>query len=160
MTGPNAPAPAAPPDDAATRIAAGYSADGPALALGSVVHGGTPHPDAQVRVPLAMVDRHGLIAGTTGTGKTKTLRVLAEQLSAAGVPVVAADVKGDLSGLGAPGAGGDRITRRAAQTGDDWTAAGFPVEFLALGGLGTGSSASRTWAGTSSSESPSGSRRT
>jgi len=140
VTGPQSPtAPAAPaPDDAATRIAAGYGASGAALALGAVVHGGGPHPDAQVRVPLAMLNRHGLIAGATGTGKTKTLQLLAEQLSAAGVPVVVADVKGDLSGLAQPGAGGDRITGRAAQTGDDWTATGFPVEFLALGGLGSG----------------------
>jgi DNA helicase HerA-like ATPase len=136
VTGPQIPAAAQ--DDAATRIAAGYAHDGPALALGSVVHGGGPHPDAQVRVPLAMLNRHGLIAGATGTGKTKTLQLLAEQLSAAGVPVVVADVKGDLSGLAAPGTGGDRITRRAGQTGDDWTATAFPVEFLALGGLGTG----------------------
>jgi DNA helicase HerA-like ATPase len=138
VTGPQSPAPAPAADEAATRIAAGYTADGPALMLGSVVHGDGPHPDAQVRVPLAMLNRHGLIAGATGTGKTKTLQVLTEQLSAAGVPVVVADVKGDLSGLAAPGTAGDRITRRAAQTGDDWTPTGFPVEFLALGGLGTG----------------------
>jgi DNA helicase HerA-like ATPase len=137
VTGPQSPtAPAA--DDAATRIAAGYGATGPALALGAVVHGSGPHPDAQVRVPLAMLNRHGLIAGATGTGKTKTLQLLTEQLSAAGVPVVVADVKGDLSGLAQPGAASDRITGRAAQTGDDWTPTGFPVEFLALGGLGTG----------------------
>ena len=85
-----------------------------------------------------MINRHGLIAGATGTGKTKTLQLIDEQLSAAGVPVVLADVKGDLSGLAAPGAASDRTTQRATQTGDDWTATGFPVEFLALGGLGTG----------------------
>jgi uncharacterized protein len=89
-------------------------------------------------VPLSMMNRHGLIAGATGTGKTKTLQLLAEQLSAEGVPVVLADVKGDLSGLARPGEAGDRVTRRAADTADDWTPTGFPVEFLALGGLGTG----------------------
>src|SRR5919205_413301 len=85
---------------------------GPAVELGSVVHGGAPHPEAPVRMPLAMLNRHGLIAGATGTGKTKTLQVMAEQLSAAGVPVVLADVKGDLSGLGQPGTTGERITAR------------------------------------------------
>ena len=64
---------------------------------------GSPHPGAQVRVPLAMLNRHGLIAGATGTGKTKTLQLIAEQLSAAGVPVVLADLKGDLAGLVQPG---------------------------------------------------------
>ncbi|MPQ98360.1 DUF853 family protein [Modestobacter sp. I12A-02628] len=122
----------------ATTIAAGYAFDGPALELGSVVHGGSPHPEAQVRLPLSMATRHGLIAGATGTGKTKTLQLLTEQLSAAGVPVVVADVKGDLAGLAQAGPPGDRVTRRAADTGDDWTPTGFPVEFLALGGLGSG----------------------
>jgi DNA helicase HerA-like ATPase len=137
VTGPQIPAAAQ--DDAATRIAAGYAPDGPALALGSVVHGGGPHPDAQVRVPLAMLNRHGLIAGATGTGKTKTLQLLAELLSAAGVPVVVADIKGDLTGLAAPGTSNERITQRAADTGDTgWAPTAFPVEFLALGGIGTG----------------------
>src|SRR3712207_3896474 len=85
-----------------------------------------------------MLNRHGLVAGATGTGKTKTLQVMAEQLSAAGVPVVLADIKGDLSGLAQPGATGDRITTRAQQTGDAWTPTAFPVEFLSLGGLGPG----------------------
>jgi DNA helicase HerA-like ATPase len=125
-------------DDVATGIAAGYAFTGASLALGSVVHDGRPHPTAQVRVPLAMMNRHGLIAGATGTGKTKTLQLLAEQLSAQGVPVVLADVKGDLSGLARPGADGDRIRARAADTADDWAPTGSPVEYLALGGLGTG----------------------
>jgi hypothetical protein len=129
---------ASPADAVATEIAAGYAFPGPALEFGSVVHGGAPHPGAQVRVPLSMMNRHGLIAGATGTGKTKTLQLLAEQLSAEGVPVVVADVKGDLSGLARPGQSGDRMTKRAADTADDWTPTGFPVEFLALGGLGTG----------------------
>ncbi|WP_138734769.1 helicase HerA-like domain-containing protein [Modestobacter excelsi] len=130
--------PAAAADPVAGEIAAGYDFPGPALEFGSVVHGGVPHPTAQVRVPLSMMNRHGLIAGATGTGKTKTLQLLAEQLSAQGVPVVLADVKGDLSGLARPGEPSDRLTRRAADTADDWTPTGFPVEYLALGGLGTG----------------------
>ncbi|KQS66396.1 ATPase [Modestobacter sp. Leaf380] len=125
-------------DPVVAEIAAGYASTGPALEFGSVVHGGRAHPGAQVRVPLSMTTRHGLIAGATGTGKTKTLQLLAEQLSAQGVPVVLADVKGDLTGLSRPGERGDRVTRRATDTADDWTPTGFPVEFLALGGLGTG----------------------
>jgi DNA helicase HerA-like ATPase len=130
--------PTAAPDAVAAGIAAGYAFTGPALELGSVVHGGSAHPSAQVRVPLSMMNRHGLIAGATGTGKTKTLQLLAEQLSAQGVPVVLADVKGDLGGLARPGGPSDRTTARAADTADDWTPTGYPVEFLALGGLGTG----------------------
>jgi uncharacterized protein len=125
-------------EDAATRIAAGYAASGPALELGAVVLEGTPHASARVRVPLSMLNRHGLIAGATGTGKTKSLQVIAEQLSAAGVPVVLADVKGDLSGLATAGTSSDRIVTRAGQTGDDWTPTAFPVEFLSLGGIGPG----------------------
>ncbi|MCW2636022.1 MAG: putative ATPase [Blastococcus sp.] len=131
-------APENPADETATRIAAGYAVEGQALELGAVVRLGAPHPDARVRIPLSMLNRHGLIAGATGTGKTKTLQVIAEQLSAAGVPVVLADVKGDLSGLAAPGATSDRVTTRAAQTGDAWAPTAFPVEFLSLGGIGPG----------------------
>ncbi len=138
-TDPPTPPPGAPAlDPVVAEIAAGYAFTGPALEFGSVVHGGQPHPGAQVRVPLSMMTRHGLIAGATGTGKTKTLQLLAEQLSAQGVPVVLADVKGDLTGLSRPGQPGDRVTQRARDTADDWAATGFPVEFLALGGLGTG----------------------
>ncbi|WP_369140592.1 helicase HerA-like domain-containing protein [Modestobacter versicolor] len=126
------------PDAVALEIAAGYATPGPALELGAVVHGGRSHPGAQVRVPLSMMNRHGLIAGATGTGKTKTLQLLAEQLSAQGVPVVLADVKGDLTGLARPGEDGDRVRARAADTADDWTPTGHPVEYLALGGLGAG----------------------
>jgi len=123
---------------AASRIAAAYAVSGAALELGTVVLDGTARPDASVRIPLAMLNRHGLIAGATGTGKTKTLQVLTEQLSASGVPVVVADVKGDLSGLGTPGVSTDRIAKRAKDIGDDWQPTGYPVEYLALGGLGIG----------------------
>src|ERR1051325_10175494 len=87
----------------AQQIAAGYATQGPALELGAVVVDGVCDPTAQVRIPLATVNRHGLVAGATGTGKTKSLQVLAEQLSAAGVPVFAADIKGDLSGIASSG---------------------------------------------------------
>ena len=120
------------------QIAAGYATTGQALELGSVLVGGQVDPAAQIRIPLAMMNRHGLVAGATGTGKTKTLQVIAEQLSAAGVPVVMADFKGDLSGLTRPGEAGEKVTQRAADTGDQWVAAPFPVEFLSLGTGGMG----------------------
>src|SRR5687768_4690949 len=85
-----------------------------------------------------MCNRHGLIAGATGTGKTKTLQLMAEQLSALGVPVFAADIKGDLSGLSKPGEASERVTSRSEDLGVEWTGAGFPTNFLALGGIGAG----------------------
>ena len=96
--------------DVVAAVQQGYSFDGPALELGALVVDGKARPDAPVRIPLAMVNRHGLVAGATGTGKTKTLQLMAEQLSAAGVPVMAADIKGDLSGLAEPGEASDRTT--------------------------------------------------
>ena len=94
--------------------------------------------DVRIRIPLGMLNRHGLVAGATGTGKTKTLQLLAEQLSANGVPVFAADIKGDLSGIASPGEPSDKLTARTASVGQEWTATGFPTEFYALGGQGVG----------------------
>jgi len=105
-----------------------------AITLGAVIHDGECQPEPIVSIPISMVNRHGLIAGATGTGKTRTLQLIAEQLSAAGVPVFVADIKGDLSGLGAPGDAGDRINTRATETGYKWQGSGFPVEFLSLTG--------------------------
>ncbi|BBY30891.1 helicase HerA-like domain-containing protein [Mycolicibacterium sediminis] len=122
----------------AQQIAVGYASEGPALELGTVDVDGVVDPSARVRIPLAMVNRHGLVAGATGTGKTKSLQVLAEQLSAAGVPVLMADVKGDLSGLAREGAPGDKTAQRATDTGDAWTPTAYPVEFLSLGTSGIG----------------------
>jgi DNA helicase HerA-like ATPase len=122
----------------AQQIAAGYAVEGQALELGAVVIDGKTDPTAQIRIPLATVNRHGLVAGATGTGKTKTLQVIAEQLSAAGVPVLMADVKGDLSGLSRPGESNDKITARAKESGDNWEATAFPVDFLSLGTKGIG----------------------
>jgi DNA helicase HerA-like ATPase len=124
--------------DFASRIAAAYATDGPALELGRAMHGGEVFPEAVVQVPAAMCNRHGLIAGATGTGKTKTLQLMAEQLSAMGVPVFAADMKGDLSGLSRPGEASEGVTKRAAGLGIEWNPNGFPVTFLSLGGLGPG----------------------
>jgi DNA helicase HerA-like ATPase len=119
---------------AAQQISAGYATEGAALELGSVLVDGVVDPSARVRIPFATLNRHGLVAGATGTGKTKTLQGLAEQLSTAGVPVLLADVKGDLSGMSQPGQSNAKIEARAKDTGDDWTPTGFPVEFLSLGG--------------------------
>src|SRR5678809_1804391 len=105
-----------------------------AVTLGAVIHDGEADPKPIVSIPIAMMNRHGLIAGATGTGKTRTLQLIAEQLSAAGVPAFVADIKGGLSGLGAPGESNDRITARAKETGYDWHASAFPVEFLSLTG--------------------------
>src|ERR687896_667694 len=95
-------------------LAAGYGFAEPAITLGAALEGGTVHREPKVKVPLAMMNRHGLVAGATGTGKTRTLQLLTEQLSAAGVPVFVADIKGDLSGLAVPGESNEKITGRAA----------------------------------------------
>jgi uncharacterized protein len=104
------------------------------IPLGAVVHGGQIHPEPLVGLPLAMMNRHGLIAGATGTGKTKTLQLISERLSAAGVPVFVADVKGDVSGLAVPGTPNPKVQERAQQTGTAWQPAGFPIELLSLSG--------------------------
>ncbi len=120
------------------QIRAGYTFDGPVLELGARRVDGATHADTPVRIPLSVLNRHGLVAGATGTGKTKTLQVMARAARAQGVPVFLADIKGDLSGLASPGEGGEKLTSRAAEVGQTWTAAGFPTEFLSLGGMGKG----------------------
>lgn len=119
-------------------VGPGYRFEGAALELGALMADAETLTETPIRIPLGMLNRHGLVAGATGTGKTKTLQLLAEQLSAAGVPVFAADIKGDLSGLSAPGEPGEKLSARAASVGQSWQARGFPVEFFALGGEGTG----------------------
>ena len=93
-------------------MAAGYTFDEPVVVLGSPILGDEVDAAVRVSIPLSRVNRHGLIAGATGTGKTKTLQLLAGQLSAAGVPVFAVDVKGDLSGVGAAGRPDEQERRR------------------------------------------------
>jgi DNA helicase HerA-like ATPase len=119
-------------------IRAGYAFTDGVLKLGAAVIDGQAHADAPVQVPLRVLNRHGLVAGATGTGKTKTLQLMAEQLCDAGVPVFLADIKGDLSGLATPGEGGDKITERATQVGMPWEGRGYPTEFYSLGGVGAG----------------------
>src|SRR5688572_16159399 len=122
------------PDAIVTEIAAGYTFSTPVVELGALVVGEEPRTDVGVRIPLSMFTRHGLVAGATGTGKTKTLQLMAEQLSAAGVPVFAADVKGDLSGLAAPGTSNDKVDHRAKEIGYDWQPRAVPTEFVSLTG--------------------------
>ncbi|MFT4306034.1 MAG: DUF853 family protein, partial [Microbacterium sp.] len=136
------PAPARPSDavlDAAQveTIRAGYAFDEASLELGALLNP-DPVPEAQIRIPLAMLNRHGLVAGATGTGKTRTLQGLAEQIAANGVPVFSADVKGDLSGLATPGVADDKLLARAGAIGQDWHPTASVVEYLALGGVGKG----------------------
>src|SRR5687768_11825559 len=120
-------------------LAEGYAFDGPAVTFGAAMQGEQALPGAQVRVPLAMMNRHGLVAGATGTGKTKTLQVLAEQLSDAGVPVFISDIKGDISGLAAPAALNEKLTARASAIGfADYAPRAFPVEFFTLDRDGKG----------------------
>jgi len=118
-------------------IRAGYGFEGQVLEMGALVNGDAL-ADVPIRIPIAMMNRHGLVAGATGTGKTKTLQVLAEQLSAAGVPVFAADIKGDLSGIASSGVSSPKLLQRTAGIGQNWSPAATPTEYYTLGGLGTG----------------------
>ncbi len=116
-------------------ITAGYALEEPSIILGSALHGDLPLNTTRVQVSLAMLNRHGLIAGATGTGKTKTLQLMAGQLSAAGIPVFVSDIKGDVTGIAALGDAADaRIQDRAASLEWTFTPAGHPVEFLSLSG--------------------------
>src|SRR5688572_12157480 len=117
-----------------TAARAAFSTGTPSITLGAVVQGGECAPEPVVSLPLSMLNRHGLIAGATGTGKTKSLQLIAEQIAAAGVPVFVSDVKGDLSGLGAPGESSERVAQRARETGFAWTPTAAEVEFLSLSG--------------------------
>src|SRR5207247_3270294 len=122
------PSPDPMPSSFADMLAAGYGFSDPAVTLGAALEsGGTLHQEPKVKIPLAMMNRHGLIAGATGTGKTKTLQLLTEQLAAAGVPVFAADIKGDLSGIAQPGEASDRVSARAKDVGYQWQPRGSPT---------------------------------
>src|SRR6187455_3479427 len=115
-----------------------FASVGSAITLGAVLSDGECHPEPIVQMPLAMLNRHGLIAGATGTGKTRTLQLIAEQLSAAGVAVFTADVKGDVSGMAVPGSNDGPAKKRSTELGLQFTPTGFPVEYLSLGGIGPG----------------------
>ncbi|GAA1963107.1 helicase HerA-like domain-containing protein [Microbacterium deminutum] len=140
-----APAPSAPAQDQSGpltaeqigSIEAGYTFEGQTLDLGALLNG-EPISAAQIRIPLGMMNRHGLVAGATGTGKTRTLQGLAEQLAAKGVPVFAADIKGDLSGVATAGEPNEKLLARTQAIGQDWQPAASVTEYFALGGIGRG----------------------
>ncbi|MCU0505718.1 MAG: DUF853 domain-containing protein [Chloroflexi bacterium] len=116
-------------------MAAGYALDEPGVVVGSPMLGGEVAADVRVQVALSMLNRHGLVAGATGTGKTKTLQVLAGQASGAGIPCFIADVKGDLTGMAEPGdPANPKVQKRCAELDWTMTPAGHPVELLSLSG--------------------------
>jgi DNA helicase HerA-like ATPase len=113
-------------------IANGYKTKGDFIELGAAMLGEETVTNAIIKVPLNTLNRHGLIAGATGTGKTKTLQVLAENLSEKGIPVLLMDIKGDLSGLAAPSPGHPKIDERHAKIGFPFEAKKFPIEVLTI----------------------------
>src|SRR3954454_18810917 len=110
----------------------GYSFKGEHVKLGCGMLNGEVVSNADVLLPLKTLNRHGLIAGATGTGKTKTLQMISEGLSDASVPVLLLDIKGDLSGIAAAGEVNDKITERAKLVGIDYKPQAYPVELLTL----------------------------
>ncbi|MBK5213338.1 MAG: DUF853 family protein [Flavobacteriaceae bacterium] len=113
-------------------INAGYTTKGDYITLGAAMLDGETVKDAYVKIPLKTLNRHGLIAGATGTGKTKTLQIIAENLSEKGIPVLLMDIKGDLSGIAEPGATNAKIEERHAAIGFPYEAKKFPCEILSL----------------------------
>jgi uncharacterized protein len=110
----------------------GYTSKGESLLLGSAILNGEPVGETQVKIPLKTLNRHGLIAGATGTGKTKTIQVLSEQLSSFGIPVLMMDIKGDFSGIAKAGEEKPFITERHAKINIPYTTVAFPVELMTL----------------------------
>jgi DNA helicase HerA-like ATPase len=110
----------------------GYATKGDAIILGAAMLEGETLTNAFVKIPLKTLNRHGLIAGATGTGKTKTLQVLAENLSEKGIPVLLMDMKGDLSGIAQPSPGHPKIDERHAKIGIPFIPKKFPVEILSI----------------------------
>lgn len=110
----------------------GYKTKGEFLTLGAAMLDEETITDALVKVPLKTLNRHGLIAGATGTGKTKTLQVLAENLSDNGIPVLLMDIKGDLSGLAESSPGHPKIDERHTKIGFPFEAKKFPIEVLTI----------------------------
>src|SRR6476620_4913371 len=119
-------------EDFLAAVSSGYSFKGEAFKIGRAMLDGQVVEGADVLIPLKTMNRHGLIAGATGTGKTKTLQLISEGLSDASVPVLLLDIKGDLSGIAAPGTPNDKITERAKILGVDYKPQGYPVELLTL----------------------------
>ncbi len=119
-------------DEFISHIETGYTTKGDFITLGGAMLDNETLPGSFIKIPLRTLNRHGLIAGATGTGKTKTLQVLAENLSEKGIPVLLMDLKGDLSGIAKPSPGHEKIDERHAKIGLPFEAKGFPVEILTL----------------------------
>lgn len=115
-------------------INASYSPAGASIYLGAGILEGEIIGDAKVNLPLRMMTRHGLVTGATGSGKTRTLQLIAEQLSAAGVSVFMPDMKGDVSGMAKEATVNDKIVERAKALGIQYTPSGFPIELYSLSG--------------------------
>jgi uncharacterized protein len=113
-------------------INSGYAVKGDSILLGSAIYNSEVVSELKIRIPLKTLNRHGLIAGATGTGKTKTLQLFAESLSLKGIACLLMDVKGDLSGLGAAGTENAAIIERQSKIGEEWKPSAFPVEFLTI----------------------------
>jgi uncharacterized protein len=113
-------------------ITDGYTFKGECITLGAAILDKEVLTGTHIKLPLKTMNRHGLIAGATGTGKTKTLQLITEALSAKSVPVVVMDIKGDLSGLAKLGTPNDKITERMGKIGIEWNPAGNTVEFLTI----------------------------
>src|SRR6478735_1179434 len=111
-----------------------YSMSGATIYLGAGILNGEVIAEAKVNLPLRMMTRHGLVTGATGSGKTRTLQLIAEQLSATGVSVFMPDMKGDLSGMAKEAAVNDKLTERAKALGVPYSPSGFPVELYSLSG--------------------------
>jgi uncharacterized protein len=121
-------------DQFINQISTAYTFKGDSIILGAAKFKGEVLGEALIRIPLKTLNRHGLIAGATGTGKTKTLQIIIEQLSAKGVPSLVMDIKGDLSGVAVPGISNPKIEERHANIGLPFVPSGSPVEFLSLSG--------------------------
>lgn len=120
------------PEQFRAHIEEGYTFKGPSFTLGGAMLGEETLTNALVKIPLGTLNRHGLIAGATGTGKTKTLQIIAEQLSKEGIPSLLMDIKGDLSGIAVASGGHPKIDERHEAIGIPFTAGGSPVELLSL----------------------------
>jgi DNA helicase HerA-like ATPase len=110
----------------------GYTFKGESILLGAAMHDGECYSNVKIKVPLKTFNRHGLIAGATGSGKTKTLQKIAEALSEKGVPTLMMDIKGDLSGIAAAGISNEKINQRHEKIGSPWNPTAYPTELLSI----------------------------
>jgi DNA helicase HerA-like ATPase len=119
-------------NDFIKEIIEGYTFKGDSIVLGTAIYNQEPQKNLLIKIPLSTINRHGLIAGATGTGKTKTVQLFAESLSVKSIPVLLMEIKGDLSGMTAPGSSNPKIEDRHSKIGIPYQPKNFPVEFLTL----------------------------